>query len=225
MKVETFIFCHDQNFILDSIKNKKYDLIENYYFVFLGFNPSEKIEDLENVIICKNYKDNIEEDAHCLQFTGWYTILKNITLECDYLRLIDYDNDILIWNNKTYFKIKSALSFDFNFYFKIGFPDCDIFQNNVKNLTGLTVDELINKYKNNFIQNEWFSIGDVLIEKNTFKEFMLWMILIYQDIKNMKSFGHHFERYITIFCLINNIEYETKKNEIIHRQLKSHKYY
>jgi len=58
--VKTYILCHDQNFIVESIKNKKYDQFINYYFVFMGMGDTNNIDEIENVIICKNLDNNIE---------------------------------------------------------------------------------------------------------------------------------------------------------------------
>jgi hypothetical protein len=223
--VTTYIFCHDQNFILNSIENTRYDCLGKHYFVFLGFNEVDKIEGLENVIISRNLSDNIENNKHCLQYCGWYSIFKNTSLNSDYIRLIDYDVDILTPNNQTSYDIKSSMGFNFNFYFNTGFPEHHKFNDYIKNKLGFNLQFLIEKHYNKFIQDKWFSIGDVLIKTETFRNFMEWFYPVYLDNNDSNYFAHHFERYLTVYCLLNDIQYEVKENETIHRQLKSHNYY
>jgi hypothetical protein len=99
------------------------------------------------------------------------------------------------------------------------------FNDYIKNKLGFNVQFLIEKHYNKFMQNKWFSIGDVLIKTETFRNFMEWFYPVYLDNNNSNYFAHHFERYLTVYCLLNDIQYEVKENETIHRQLKSHNYY
>lgn len=223
--VKTYIFCHDQNFILNSITNKRYKILDSHYYVFLGFNNVEKVRNIENVIISRELNDNIEVDKRCLQYCGWYSLYKNNLLDSDYIRLIDYDVDILKLNNETNFDVKSGMGLDFNFYFDYGFGESENFKNYIKNNYNITTNKLIENYSKKFNQKKWFSIGDVLIKVDIFKNFMEWFYKVYLLNKESKYFAHHFERYLTIYCLLNDIQYEIKNDEVIHRQLKSHNFY
>ena len=54
MSLQTFIFIHDQEILLEYIRVKKFQNLKNLKFVFLGNGNTDKIENLENVIISKN---------------------------------------------------------------------------------------------------------------------------------------------------------------------------
>jgi len=72
--METFIFVHDENIILDYINAKKFSNIKNLKYVFVGNNDVDKIKNLNNVIICKNLPHNLENYPKLTSFTGWYAL-------------------------------------------------------------------------------------------------------------------------------------------------------
>lgn len=222
---KTFILCHTQDFIIDAIKHNKYSGFMNYHFVFMGMGQIDKIVDLDNVIICRDLTKNIEEQKNCLQYCGWYALYNNGLIDTDYIRIIDYDIDIITANNQTAGKVKSGIGFDYNFYFLEGFGNNTELIKTINEHIGGDIKTLINEYSLNFNQNEWFSSIDVLIDKDVFIEFMVWFKPIYEKSKNEYYFGMFFERYLSVFLIIKNIEYTVIKGEITHKQLKSHKYY
>ena len=92
MTNQTFIFVHDQNIILDFERVGKFKDIDNLKYVFVSNNPSDKIKDMENVIIAKDYDDNIEKyNRTLIAYTGWYLIWKNKLATADYINLFEYD--------------------------------------------------------------------------------------------------------------------------------------
>ncbi|MEY4572245.1 MAG: hypothetical protein RLZ10_1471, partial [Bacteroidota bacterium] len=95
MRIQSFIFCHDQNLILEFISNGKFNNLPNLKFVFLGTElPVDQIENLENVIICRNLPINIEIYPKFTSFTGWYALWKNNLIDADYVNLFEYDVDV-----------------------------------------------------------------------------------------------------------------------------------
>ena len=54
---------------------------------------------------------------------------------------------------------------------------------------------------------------------------MEWFKPITEEIKDEYYFGMFFERVLTIFLIINNINYTITENEVTHNQLQSHPYY
>jgi len=46
--METFIFVHDENIIIDYINAEKFTSLTNVKYVFVGNKESEKIKNLEN---------------------------------------------------------------------------------------------------------------------------------------------------------------------------------
>ena len=48
LTVDTFIFIHDQEIVLDFINKNKFKDFENFKWVFLGNKPYDKIENIDN---------------------------------------------------------------------------------------------------------------------------------------------------------------------------------
>lgn len=223
--VKTYILCHDQNFIVESIKNKKYDHFINYYFVFMGMGDTNNIDELENVIFCKNLDNNIEIQKNCLQYCGWYGLYYNNLIDTDYIRIIDYDLEINDYDNTTESKVKSGIGFSYDFYFIDGFGNSQKFIDISNKQIGKDISAMISEYESKYQQNKWFSSIDVLIDKETFSGFMDWLFPIYEETKDEFYFGMFFERFLTIFLMYKEIEYTISEGKVSHKQLKSHIYY
>ena len=71
---ETFIFIHDQDYLLDFENKGKLNNLKSYKYVFLGNRPIDKIENLSNVIVARNLPNNIEEYPKLTSYTGWYAL-------------------------------------------------------------------------------------------------------------------------------------------------------
>ena len=222
---KTFVLCHTQDFVINAIENGKYENFNDYCFVFMGSGNVDKIKDIKNVIISRDLPINIEEQKNCLQYCGWYSIYYNSLIDGDYIRIIDYDIDINIINNKTDHKVKSGIGFDYGFYFLEGFGNNEKFIESINNHIDGDIRAIIKDYGTRFNQTKWFSSIDVLIDKKVFSEFMDWFKPIYEKTKDEYYFGMFFERYLTIFLIVNDINYVVTENEISHKQLQSHKYY
>ena len=59
LTVDTFIFVHDQEIILDFVSKNKFNDFKNFKWVFLGDKPYDKIQKLDNLIIVRNLEHNI----------------------------------------------------------------------------------------------------------------------------------------------------------------------
>jgi hypothetical protein len=104
--MQTFIFVHDQNIVIDFIHSNKFSNIDNVKYVFVGDKPVDKIKDLNEVIVCRDLKDNIENYPNLTSFTGWYALWKNNLIESDYINLFEYDinfsSDLVSQINNSY---------------------------------------------------------------------------------------------------------------------------
>ena len=89
--METFIFVHDENIILDYINANKFSKIKNLKYVFVGNNEIEKIKNLDNVIICRDLPYNLENYPKLTSFTGWYALWKNNLIKSNFINLFEYD--------------------------------------------------------------------------------------------------------------------------------------
>ena len=91
LTVDTFIFVHDQEIILDFISKNKFNDFKNFKWVFLGDKPYDKIQKLDNLIIVRNLEHNIEQYPKLTSFTGWYALHKNNLITSDYVNFFEYD--------------------------------------------------------------------------------------------------------------------------------------
>jgi len=223
--INTFIFCHDQDIVLDLLNTNKYKDLTSYKIIFLGNRPVDKIETNENVIVSRNLPSNIEQYKNCLQYCGWYAVYKNNLISTSSIRLIDYDVDIDKWVEHSEYKVKGHLCNDLYFYFDDGFGEYFKFRQNILKKTGNTPRELATNFAEKYKIKTWFSAADVLIDTNIFNEFMGWVEGLFEQEKDCYYFGMHFERYLCIFCMYHNIEYECSGGETNHQQLMSHPYY
>lgn len=222
---DTFILCHDQDLVLsDVVKNTK-KITDPFSIVFMGNRSIDKIKDNKKLIVSRDLPHNIEQYKNCLQYCGWYAIFKNNLFNSEYIRLIDYDIIIDRWNNETDNEIKSTIFFNNDFYFCDGFGDSKTFIKNIINFFNYDPNTLAKNYYKRTNNNKWFSSCDVLVKKSVFVEFMGWMDEVFNQQKDNYYFGMHFERYLSIFCMANNIKYECVENESRHLQLQSHSYY
>jgi len=87
MDLEIYIVCHDQNIIL----NTQYPNIPNLKYIFVGQNSFDKIYDKPNVIIARNYPNNIESQKYLLSFTAWYLLAKNNICTTSHVAILEYD--------------------------------------------------------------------------------------------------------------------------------------
>lgn len=223
--IKTYVMCHNQDIILYFINNGKYNNIGEYKFLFLGYGDTDKIKDNNQVIICRDLPNNIEQNKNCLQYCAWYALFYNNLIDSQYIRFVDYDIDIINHNIHTDKKIKGTIGFNFDFYFKEGFGDNTKFNQDIFNYCGKDIDTLINEYTLKYGITKWFSSIDTIIHTDTLKEFMGWFYNYYVNNTNNFYFGMHFERFIMIYCMMVSIDCEISENETIHHQAMSHKYY
>ncbi len=107
---ETFIFVHDQDIVLEFESSNKLSNLYKYKYVFLGNRPIDKIGYLSNLIIARNYEDNIEQYPLFTSYTGWYCLWKNNLINTKYINLFEYDT-ILNKNIDQFVELDSLLFF------------------------------------------------------------------------------------------------------------------
>jgi hypothetical protein len=228
MRIETFIFVHDQQIILDFKKNSKFKEVENLKYVFVSNNPCDKIEDMEDVIIAKKYDDNIEKyNRTLLAYTGWYLLWKNNLITADYINLFEYD--IILPSNFSQ-TIKSIIDTDnFDVIGYIGLSSKHVLFLKTENVSGPLVRSIIKNYNIDPIQ-----IADNLptrtisvtfnhtLKKETFKNFIEWMEPIINDVKEDRMAGHFPERALPFYYMFNNLNIKLLEGCITHFQMDTH---
>lgn len=219
--IESFIFVHDENIIIDYINAGKFNMLPNLKFVYLGSKSIDLILNIENVIIARDLEYNLEEFPKLTAFSGWYALWKNNLITKDCVILFEYDininttfncNDILNHDIIGYVGIKSN---------DIAYISTHLYSGNLSNVINTVHNFDIDKFKSLNI--------DVSVTSNhsfktkSFNSFMTWVEPIIEMIKNEYSCGHQIERCISLFYLINNtFDVVIQNGDIIHLQLDSH---
>jgi hypothetical protein len=85
MNIQSFIFIHDQDILIKYIEASKFKELPNLKYVFVGNNPTDKLNNYTNIIIAKNLPLNIENYPLFTSFTGWYALWKNNLIDAEYI--------------------------------------------------------------------------------------------------------------------------------------------
>jgi hypothetical protein len=227
MNVQSFIFIHNQDILLDCINNNKFNNLSNLKYIFVGNEDISKIKNHPDVIICRDLLTNIEDYPKLTSYTGWYALWKNNLIQSDYINLFEYDVDLsenfssifdesIIENNKIIgYIIYNAHDSSFLGHKEVSI---DIVNSIYKNYNIKAYD-----YINNLPPNTLCSLtSNHTFNKQTFEEYMKWTEPMIDDIKNIPNCGHQIERSIPLFYLINQIEVVLIPDVLSHYQLNSH---
>jgi hypothetical protein len=228
---ETFIFIHDQDLILDFESKKKFSNLYKYTYVFLGQRPTDKLSDIPNILIAKNYEDNMESYPLFTSYTGWYFLWKNNFIKTNYINLLEYD--VILDKNfdQTHTKFYNEkiemigyVPFPMNHFQFVMNPEWNehilpIIQNKNK------VD--LKKYFTKIIEKNpnavWSSTSNTTFRSDIFDQYMKWFEPIGNQIKETKTCGHAHERSITFFTHLMSKKMLITNNVLKHLQLDSHK--
>jgi hypothetical protein len=228
---ETFIFIHDQDLILHFEENNKFQSLYTYRYVFLGNKDIDKISYMDNVIIARNYEDNLEDYPLFTSYTGWYLLWKHRLIKTKYVNLFEYDIEL----DKNFSVIQSKILFEgiqmmgyvpfpMNNYHFVNNPDWNehilpliskIYKFDVRSY----VQKLLRQNQNAF----WSSTSNTTFRVDIFDEYMRWFQPIAQKIKDTKTCGHAHERSITYFSFVKNKKLALTNNLLKHYQMDSHK--
>jgi hypothetical protein len=228
---ETFIFIHDQDLILSFEESKKFHNLYSYKYVFLGKRPVDKIIGMENLIVARDYEDNLEEYPLFTSYTGWYVLWKHNLIKTKYVNLFEYD--IVLDNN---FSIHQSriLSEGLQMIGYVPFPmsHFHFVQNPEWNEHILPVINRIYKFDvAQYVQRVvsqnpnalWSSTSNTTFRKDIFDEYMKWFRPIGNQIKETKTCGHAHERSITYFTFVKNKKMVLINHLLKHIQMDSHK--
>lgn len=210
-KCETYIFVHDQNIIIDFIKNGKFSEFSNLKYVFLGNREIDKISVLENVIISRNLPIQIEEYPNLTSFTGWYSLWKNGLINSEYINLFEYDINLAdSFGSKVYRKIMENPSIIGYVPFETSNPafidnpewSFELIQS-ISEKYGIDakkeIKSLPKNYKCSITSNHTF-------RNDIFDEYMRWVEPMIDDFKNVFCSGQQAERSIILFYILNKIK-------------------
>lgn len=233
MLIDTYIFVHDQNIILDNEKNKKYNNLTNYTYVFLGDKDTSLLKDNSKVIIAKNLEYNLENYPKLTAFTGWYALYKNniikpnneiLLLEYD-IDIVDNFEDVIIKSPNLSSKIIGFIGANPRGYDFINNPK---YINSISNAIKKIYDIDIVGFTKEIIKTKnikWMCSNNVLFKYDTFISYMEWFEPLINEIKEDVYSGHNQERCTTLYALFNDIEFNIEKGILKHYFLDSQKTY
>lgn len=227
MNLKTYIFVHNQEIILDFMGQKKFNNFNDLTYVFLGNKNIDKIENLDNVIICRNLKYNLEDYPKLTSFSGWYALWKNNLINSEYFNLFEYDIN-------TTNDIQEKISDLFKTGNKIiGYIPLSTHHSNYIDVEKWIIEIKKSIKKNYNIEIESF-IKSVIppkivsmtsnhsFHKTIFDSYMNWIEPMIDDIKISQFSGHEVERSISLFYILNEIDFIILENSLEHFQLDSH---
>lgn len=229
--VKTFIFIHDQDLLLEFEKTKKFIGFNNYRYVFVGNRPIDKIEDMSNVIISRNYEGNLENYPQFTSFTGWYTLWKHNLIDSEYVNLFEYDinyvPDFETNLYKFYYEKSDMIGYipfpaNHNMFVRHK-PFINGLFNAIKSIYRMDIGEIINEAVESKTLTYWSSTSNTTFRKDVFEKYMSWFVPLVNLIKDDKNAGHYHERSLTIFSIMNKKRFLLTANFIKHFQMDSHK--
>jgi len=227
---ETFIFCHDQDIIIDYEKSGKFSNLKKYRYVFLGNRPVDKIEDNSNIIIARNLPFNLEEYPNINAYTGWYALWKNNLIKTPYINLFEYD---VILNKNLEQIIDKFMYENQNMIGYIPFP-CSNYhfidnKNWVEELFGaikqvykVDLEKTIRFYMRQNPKLVWSTTSNCTMKVSFFNDYMKWFEPLADSIKHSKTAGHGHERSTTFYCLMYKHNPFITQGLIKHYQMNSH---
>ena len=229
--LKTFIFVHDQDLIELFEENGKFKGFNNYTYVFLGNRPIDKVENLPNVIISRNYDGHLEDYPKLTSFSGWYTLWKHKLIDTEYVNMFEYDvnyvPDFLPQISKMMYDKQDMIGY-------IPFPaphqmfiQHPPFIETLFKAIRKTYRIDIQKIMMNAIQSGnmgyWSSTSNTTFKKTVFDQYMNWISPMIDDIKADPYSGHLHERSITIFASMKNKKLILTNGFLKHYQMDSHK--
>jgi len=229
--METYIFVHDQNIIIDYLNKGKFKEFDNLTYVFLGNRPTDKINDLKNVIIAKNLPINIEDVPKLTSFTGWYALCENNLIKSDYVNLFEYDinySDKFIEKNKNLINSKPDAIGYFNLSAKHpAFIEMEMYSDvlvkDIKNKTGVDMFELVNTYLKKNPNLLWQNTSNSSWKVSILKDYVSWAKQFIDVLSKFEFAGHAIERSISFFYYIKKLNVSLTNGLLEHLQLNSHK--
>lgn len=223
MKIQTFVVVHDQDIILQSLKYKKYEQIDNLNFLFVGSKDVSKIENRSDVIVCRNLEYNVEKYKDLGPFSAWYSIFKNHLYDHDteYIIMLEYD---CLLNDLFYEQLKNFLKYDKECKI-IGFipyaVSNPLFLGKNQFNTGL-ISCLEDKYSlkvfdilhNIDPQKNIALCSNTVFDVKVFEAFMNWVMPLFEYVMELPLCGHFIERALPVFYLIKDIDFEIMLNAV-----------
>ena len=228
--VSTYIFVHNQNIILDFLDKKRFLDFKNVKYVFLGDKKVDKLSHLNNIIVARDLKYNIEHYPNLTSFTGWYALCKNNLITTDYVNLFEYDinysNNFVDKNQQLIESTIDAagylsLSVDNPYYLHPMFTEP--FVSELKKRENIDIYQIVKNLKSKNPNLQWPVTSNSTWKKETLFNYVKWFSEYIDIVGPTSCAGHIAERSISFFYFINKVNAKLSLNLIEHLQLNSHK--
>jgi len=228
MKIQTFVFVHDEQIVLDFESNNKFKEFQNLSWVFLGQNPYDRIKHMDNLIVARELEYNIEDhNKQLLAYSGWHALWRNNLIDADFINLFEYD--IILRSDFQQIQaeyIKEDTQFigyvplEIHNYLFLGKENVGLpLMNSIKKHHGIDCLEYVNG-----IENEKFVglTSNQSMSVDTFNKFMEWMAPIENDIKTEYMGGHMPERAFPFYCTYYNLHGYLVSDILHHLMMDTH---
>jgi hypothetical protein len=225
---EIFFHLHNEDLIDQcEIKNKN---LNGCKYVFLGNQKVVNNLQNEKVIIARNFNKNIESLKYFTAFTGWYCLWKNNLIQSKYITLLEYDvslsNDFEEVLEGQLYQNSKIISF-----LPLSTRDLNFIENEiwVKEIL-FAIQKVYNVDMKSYIHTKsrknkdlvWSSTSNTCFRYDVFVDYMLWFEPLIPFLKDSKYSGHAFERSISFYAFLYNIELNFIPNILLHHNLDSH---
>ena len=229
MKIQTFVFVHDEKIIIDFIANKKFEDIKNLKYVFLGNKSCENVRQLPNIIVARDYEDNMEKWNLLTAYSGWYLLWKNklIDQDTDLINMFEYD--IILAKNfneiqSTYITKETEVAS--YVWITAGdrrllklFDICPPFLLSAKKHYGIDFMSYVDKLDQSMLVGV---TSNQTMKPSVLHDFMEWAMPIIEDLKEERMVGHMVERLFPLFHIYNNLKSTVIQNTLTHFQMDTH---
>jgi len=229
---QTFIFCHDQNIIIQYEETNKFKSFTDFKYVFLGNRDIDKIENNPKVIIARNLEYNIEQYKELCSFSGWYALWKNGFITKKYVNLFEYD--IIVDSNfeqilskfiKDKINMIGYVPVRCDNYHFIDNPQwvTQLFKA-IKEKYRIDSEKVIRNIMKQNPDMYWSSTSNSTMSLKFFQDYMKWFEPMIETIVESKTAGGDHERSISFFYILNKIPILLTNGIIKHFQMDSHKH-
>ena len=205
----TYIFIHDQA-ILQMMENNRLVLqhFPDYKWVFLGYGPVDQIkEHYDNLIVARDYTDNIEQYPRAVAYTGWYVLFRNNLISSPYINLFEYDIRVVERRaiSKAHYDIAGFKQLPIEKLFIETISRSGVFDTTVR------------------LSDTWMPTTNLSFRTEIFNRYMEWFHEgCFNRFRDNPRVGHILERFPSYYAMLNTLETLYIPDLIEHFQLSSH---
>lgn len=213
-RIQSFAIVHNQDLLL--ARNAEYSKLENFKWLVVSENPQiDKLQGLNNVIVCAHLPENIEGKKELLHYTAYYALLKNALIdpETDYIRIIEYDCKFAP-NIESYKKDTVAKLGKFSIYCheEHSISSCwttspsyliEPCRRALNAVYGLSIEKLTRDSR----KRQFMCCTNFVMSRQFFADFMEYAAGYVPFLENEYQAGNAFERLFTIYCMHKGINW------------------